>query len=109
MEQKEAQTEVKAILKRVASNTQDSLEESEIKDIVTNKKLSQFFQLQLLKYIYKELQKWTPSYKMTGGNFGIVEFVKKYDRDDFGTELVFNRNFEKLVKSIKDLIKKGGD
>jgi len=110
MEQKEAQTEVKAVLKRLASKTQDNyLEESEIKDIVTHKRLSQFFQLQLLKYIYKELQKWIPRYKITGGNFGIVEFVKKYDRVDFITDLVFNRNFEKLVKSIKDFIKKGGD
>jgi hypothetical protein len=32
-----------------------------------------------------------------------------YDRVDFITDLVFNRNFEKLIKSIKNFIKKGGD
>lgn len=109
MKQKEAQKEEMEIFKNLTSNIKDNLEESEIKDIVTDKKISQFFQLQLLKYIYEEFQKWIPSSKMTGGNFGIVEFVKKYDRDYFVTDLVFNRNFEKLVKSIKDFIKKGGD
>ena len=109
MEYKEAQTEVKGILKDLASKTQDNLEESEIKAICLEKKLSQFFQLYLLKYIYKELKKWIAPSKMTGGNFGIVEFVKKYDRVDFITDLVYNKNFEKLIKSIKDFIKKGGD
>jgi hypothetical protein len=46
---------------------------------------------------------------MTGGNFGIVEYIKKYERIDFVTDLYFNRNFEKLIISIKDFIKKGGD
>lgn len=109
MEQKEAQTEVKGILKDLTLRIQGDFEKSEIKDMQADKRLSQFFQLQLLKYIYKELQKWIPKYKMTGGNFGIVEFVKKYDRVDFITDLVFNRNFEKLIKSIKNFIKKGGD
>lgn len=108
MEQKEAQTEVKEILKRLASNTQDNLEKSEIKDMAANKKLSQFFQLQLLNYIYKELQKWIPRKKWSDGEF----IGRLYFRDDFVTDLVdlvFNRNFEKLIKSIKDFIKKGGD
>lgn len=109
MEQKETQKEVKEILKDLTLRIQGDFEKSEIKDIQADKRLSQFFQLQLLKYIYKELQKWIPRYKMTGGNFGIVEFVKKYDRVDFITDLVFNRNFEKLIKSIKNFIKKGGD
>lgn len=109
MEQKEAQKEVKEILKDFTLRIQGDFEKSEIKDMQADKRLSQFFQLQLLKYIYKEIQKWIPRYKMTGGNFGIVEFVKKYDRVDFITDLVFNRNFEKLVKSIKNFIKKGGD
>ena len=109
MEQKEAQKEVKEILKDFTLRIQGDFEKSEIKDMQADKRLSQFFQLQLLKYIYKELQKWIPKYKMTGGNFGIVEFVKKYDRVDFITDLVFNRNFEKLIKSIKNFIKKGGD
>jgi hypothetical protein len=109
MEQKEAQVEVKGILKDFTLRIQGDFEKSEIKDMQADKRLSQFFQLQLLKYIYKELQKWIPKYKMTGGNFGIVEFVKKYDRVDFITDLVFNRNFEKLIKSIKNFIKKGGD
>lgn len=108
MKQKEAQKEEMEIFKDLTSKIKDNLEESEIKDIVTKRNLSQF-QLLLLKYTYKELQKWIPNYKMTGGNFGIVEFVKKYDRDDFVTDLVFNKNFEKLIKSIKDFIKKGGD
>lgn len=108
MQQKEAQKEEIAILKDLTSKIKDNLEESEIKDIVTKRNLSQF-QLLLLKYIYKELKKWIAPYKMTGGNFGIVEFVKKYDRVDFITDLVFNRNFEKLIKSIKNFIKKGGD
>ena len=109
MKQKEAQTEVKGILKDFTLRIQGDFEKSEIKDMSVDKKLSQFFQLQLLKYIYEELKKWIPSSKMTGGNFGIVEFVKKYDRVDFITDLVFNRNFEKLIKSIKNFIKKGGD
>ena len=108
MKQKEAQKEEMEILKDLTSKIKDNLEESEIKDIVIEKRLSQF-QLQLLKYIYKELKKWIAPSKMTGGNFGIVEFVKKYDRVDFITDLVFNRNFEKLIKSIKNFIKKGGD
>lgn len=108
MKQKEAQKEEMEILKDLTSKIKDNLEESEIKDIVTEKRLSQF-QLQLLKYIYKELKKWIAPSKMTGGNFGIVEFVKKYDRVDFITDLVYNKNFEKLIKSIKDFIKKGGD
>ena len=106
MEQKEAQTEVKAILKDFTLRIQGDFEKSEIKDMQEDKRLSQFFQLQLLKYIYEELKKWIPNYKMTGGNFGIVEFVKKYDRVDFVTDLIFNRNFEKLIKSIKDFTKK---
>ena len=109
MEQKEAQTEVKGILKDFTLKIQGDFEKSEIKDMSVDKKLSQFFQLQLLKYIYEELKKWIAPSKMTGGNFGIVEFVKKYDRVDFITDLVYNRNFEKLIKSIKDFIKKGGD
>ena len=109
IEQKEAQTEVKGILKDFTLRIQGDFEKSEIKDMSADEKLSQFFQLQLLKYIYKELKKWITPFKMTGGNFGIVEFVKKYDRVDFITDLIYNRNFEKLVKSIKDFIKKGGD
>ena len=109
MEYKEAQTEVKGILKDFTLRIQGDFEKSEIKDMSVDKKLSQFFQLQLLKYIYEELKKWIAPSKMTGGNFGIVEFVKKYDRVDFITDLVYNKNFEKLIKSIKDFIKKGGD
>lgn len=109
MEQKEAQVEVKRILKDFTLRIQGDFEESEIKAMSADKKLSQFFQLQLLKYIYEELKKWIAPSKMTGGNFGIVEFVKKYDRVDFITDLVYNKNFEKLVLSIKDFIKKGGD
>ena len=109
MEQKEAQVEVKGILKDFTLRIQGDFEKSEIKDIQADKRLSLFFQLQLLKYIYEELKKWIAPSKMTGGNFGIVEFVKKYDRVDFITDLVYNKNFEKLIKSIKDFIKKGGD
>lgn len=99
MEQKEAQREVKEILKYLTLNIKDNLEESEIKDMATDKKLSQFFQLQLLKYIYEELQKWTPREKCSGGEFGIKIIELRHDRE----------NFEKLVKSIKNFIKKGGD
>lgn len=109
MEQKEAQTEVKGILKDFTLRIQGDFEKSEIKDIQTDKRLSQFFQLQLLKYIYKELQKWIPREKWSGGEFGIRIIERKYDRVDFITDLVFNRNFEKLIKSIKKNIKKGGD
>lgn len=109
MEQKKAQVEVKGILKDFTLNIKDNLEESEIKDMATDKRLSQFFQLQLLKYIYKELKKWIPREKWSGGEFGIRIIERRYDRDDFITDLVFNRNFEKLIKSIKDFIKKGDD
>ena len=109
MEQKEAQKEIKGILKDFTLRIQGDFEESEIKAMSADKKLSQFFQLQSLKYIDEELKKWIAPSKMTGGNFRIVEFVKKYDRVDFITDLVYNKNFEKLVLSIKDFIKKGGD
>ena len=108
MKKKEAQKEEMEILKDLTSKIKNNLEKSEIKDIVTKRNLSQF-QLLLLKYIYKELQKWTPREKWSGGEFGIRIIERRYDRVDFITDLVFNRNFEKLIKSIKNFIKKGGD
>ena len=84
-----AKVELKKIIKIIANKTQQTLQKEEVKEIATNKKISLVFQEQMLLLVFSRLE-------MTN---------KIYNLEDWTSYLLYNQDFDEMIKNIKDFIK----